>query len=72
MFWTDIVLNTENSSEDAFAAVSFLAGKPFKLFSGRRSEARQKRNERASELFLSRSAKSSAAMSFGNTFGSKV
>ena len=41
-----------------------LAGKPF---NGRHAEVRHKRNERASELFLRRSAKSSAAMSFGWT-----
>ena len=46
-----------------------LAGKPF---SGRHAEVRQKRNERASELLLRRSAKSLAAMSFGWTFGSTV
>ena len=43
-----------------------------KPFNGRHAEVRQKRTERASELLLRRSAKSSAAISFGWIVGCKV
>ena len=77
MFWADIVLNTEESSEGASATVScallaiaffprFWRVNPLNFLTAAMLKCA------GSEMREHQNAKSSAAISFGNTFGSKV